>query len=276
MNEMQVFNNPEFGEIRTVEVNGEPWLVGKDVAQALGYSNPRKALDDHVDQEDKMQGDGVTIRDPMGREQHPTIINESGLYSLVLSSKLPGAKKFRRWVTAEVLPSIKKHGAYLSDAAIERVLTDPDTIIRLATDLKHEREQRRALEARNETLTMENEAQRQVIADFQPIQQYVDQILASARTMTITQIAADYDMSARKLNRILHEAGLQRNVNGQWILYRNQMGRGYTKSKTIQITRSDGRPDTILQTEWTQRGRLRIHEILTERGIRAVMDRGTI
>lgn len=112
MNELKVFNNPEFGKVRTVEINGEPWLVGKDVAAALGYSNPRKALDDHVDSEDKRQGDGVTIRDPIGREQHPTVINESGLYSLVLSSKLPGAKKFRRWVTSEVLPSIRKTGHY--------------------------------------------------------------------------------------------------------------------------------------------------------------------
>lgn len=117
MNELMTFNNPEFGEIRTIEVDGEPWLVGKDVAQALGYSNPRKALDDHIDPEDKIQGDGVTIRDSMGREQHPTLINESGLYSLVLSSKLPGAKKFRRWVTAEVLPSIRKTGTYSTDTA---------------------------------------------------------------------------------------------------------------------------------------------------------------
>lgn len=112
MNELMIFSNPEFGEIRTVEIDGEPWLVGKDVVQALGYANPQKALADHVDPEDKRQGDGVTIRDPMGREQHPTVINESGLYSLVLSSKLPGAKKFKRWVTSEVLPSIRKTGTY--------------------------------------------------------------------------------------------------------------------------------------------------------------------
>ena len=112
MNNLTVFENPEFGSIRTVELDGEPWLVGKDVAEALGYTNPRKALDDHVDPEDKMQGDGVTIRDSIGREQHPTIINESGLYSLVLSSKLPTARKFRRWVTSEVLPSIRRTGGY--------------------------------------------------------------------------------------------------------------------------------------------------------------------
>ena len=113
MEELKPFNNPEFGTIRVVSIEDEPWLVGKDVAEALGYANPRKALDDHVDAEDKMQGNGVTIRDSIGRDQHPTIINESGLYSLVLSSKLPGAKKFRRWVTSEVLPSIRKTGGYI-------------------------------------------------------------------------------------------------------------------------------------------------------------------
>lgn len=101
MNELKVFENAEFGAIRTVEQGGEPWFVGKDVAEVLGYSNPRKALLDHVDDEDK--SDGVTIRDSIGRDQTPTIINESGLYSLILSSKLPSAKKFKRWVTADVL-----------------------------------------------------------------------------------------------------------------------------------------------------------------------------
>ena len=122
-------------------------------------------------------------------------------------------------------------------------------------------------------LVAENEAQKQVIAEFEPIRQYMDEILSSTGTLATSQIAADYGMSARKLNRILHEEGIQRNVNGQWILYTKHMNQGYTKSKTIQITRSDGRPDTVLHTEWTQKGRLLIHEILTARGIQAVMDR---
>lgn len=113
MNKLQIFSNPEFGKLRMMEVDGQPWLVGKDVAEALGYSNPRKALADHVDEEDKT--DGVTIRDSIGRDQNPVIINESGLYSLVLSSKLPGAKRFKRWVTSEVLPSIRKNGGYIAD-----------------------------------------------------------------------------------------------------------------------------------------------------------------
>ena len=114
MNDLTVFKNESFGEIRTLVINEEPWFVGKDIAIALGYSNSKKALSDHVDVEDKQQGDGVTIRDPIGREQHPTVINESGLYSLILSSKLPTAKQFKRWVTSEVLPNIRKTGGYIA------------------------------------------------------------------------------------------------------------------------------------------------------------------
>ena len=112
MNDLTTFSNPEFGQVRTVEIDGTPWLVGKDVAAALGYKNHKDALDRHVDAEDKRQSDEVVIHDPMGREQHPTIINESGLYSLILSSKMPKAKAFKRWVTSEVLPAIHKTGVY--------------------------------------------------------------------------------------------------------------------------------------------------------------------
>ena len=146
MNEIKVFENSEFGILRGVEINGESWLVGKDVAERLGYSNPRKAIIDHVDDEDKC--DGVTIRDSMGREQNPICINESGLYSLVLGSKLPNAKKFKRWVTSEVLPAIRKHGGYLTPEKVEEALLNPDVLIRLATELKDEREARKALESK--------------------------------------------------------------------------------------------------------------------------------
>ena len=112
MTDLTVFKNEEFGAIRTVTVDNEPWSVGKDVAEILGYTNPRKAISDHIDQEDKQ--DGVSIRDSIGREQTPILINESGLYSLIISSKLPTAKRFKRWVTADVLPSIRKTGGYIA------------------------------------------------------------------------------------------------------------------------------------------------------------------
>ncbi len=115
MQELQLFTHDRFGNLRAVEIDGEPWFVGKDVATALGYSNTKDALAAHVDPEDKRQGDGVAIRDPMGREQHPTVINESGLYSLVLSSRLDGAKVFKRWITKEVIPSIRKTGGYVGN-----------------------------------------------------------------------------------------------------------------------------------------------------------------
>ena len=144
MNDIMIFNNPEFGQIRTVEVGGEPWLVGKDIAVALGYSNTRDALERHVDAEDKN-----TVVNPDGNRGNPnmTIINESGLYSLVLSSKLSGAKKFKRWVTSEVLPSIRKHGTYMTSDTIDKMINSPEFGIKLLTALKDEQDKRKSLEA---------------------------------------------------------------------------------------------------------------------------------
>lgn len=147
MNEIAIFKNPEFGAIRTLTIDGDPWFVGKDVAERLGYERPTKAVQDHIDSEDK---DEVPIQDSIGRMQKTPIINESGLYSLVLSSKLPTAKAFKRWITSEVIPAIRKHGGYLAPEKLEEALMNPDTLIRLATDLKAEREHRRALEAEKE------------------------------------------------------------------------------------------------------------------------------
>ena len=129
MNELKIFEHPDFGALRAVTIDDEPYFVGKDVAEVLGYSNPQKAIRDHVDDDDKGVNEMVTP----GGIQSTVFINESGLYSLILGSKLPGARKFKRWVTSEVLPSIRKHGAYMTDETIEQVLSDPDTIIRLAT-----------------------------------------------------------------------------------------------------------------------------------------------
>ena len=146
MNEIKIFDNPEFGKVRTMEINGEPYFVGKDVAEILGYSNPRDALSKHVDDEDKAT---VAIHDG-SQNRNLTTINESGLYSLILSSKLPNAKKFKHWVTSEVLPSIRKHGAYMTDSTLEQALTSPDFLIKLATELKTEKEKRQALEVQAE------------------------------------------------------------------------------------------------------------------------------
>lgn len=146
MNQIQIFNNPEFGEIRTIEINNEPWFVGKDVADVLGYQNGSRDINRHVSEEDREK----TMVFDGNQDKETILINESGLYSLILSSKLPKAKEFKRWVTAEILPTIRKHGAYMTPEQIENVLTNPDTIIQLAQNLKAEQEKRRQLECKVE------------------------------------------------------------------------------------------------------------------------------
>lgn len=150
MSELEIFNNPEFGQIRATEINGEPCFVGKDIAEALGYAKPENALAAHVDGEDKtttlIQGTGSNYK------TNATVINESGVYALVFSSKLPKAKEFKHWVTSEVLPTIRKHGAYATPATIESIIADPDNGIRLLQALKEEQEKRKALEAQNEEM----------------------------------------------------------------------------------------------------------------------------
>lgn len=148
MNELEIFKNEEFGEIRTITINNEPWFVSKDVAFVLGYSNPRDAISKHVDVEDK----GVAKCDTLGGSQDLTVINESGLYSLILSSKLPTAKKFKHWVTSEVLPTIRKHGAYATAETIESIISNPDNGIKLLQALKAEQDKNKALEVENTEL----------------------------------------------------------------------------------------------------------------------------
>ena len=241
MNEIFNFHGQE---VRTMTIDDEPWFVGKDVADILGYSKARNAIALHVDEEDALKQGILTG----GGIQEMLLINESGLYSLILSSKLPQAKEFKKWVTSEVLPAIRKHGGYLTDSMIEQALLNPDTIIRLATDLKNEREKNSRLEIELE------QAHEQA--------RYLDLIIESKSAVVITQIAADYGMSAMKFNQLLNNLGIQHKVNNQWILYRKYMAKGYTDSKTIEIS---GR--VRMQTVWTQKGRLFLYELLKKHGI---------
>lgn len=150
-NEMMIFNNEQFGQVRVIEIDGEGWLVGKDVAELLGYKNTRDALHKHVDEEDKSE---VAIHDG-SQNRNMVVINESGLYSLVLRSKLPQAKNFKHWVTNEVLPSIRKHGAYMTEQTLEQALTSPDFLIQLANQLKQEQEARKLAEQQKDELNKE-------------------------------------------------------------------------------------------------------------------------
>ena len=148
MNELKIFENEEFGSLRTMEIVGKIYFVAKDVAGILGYSNPSNAISDHVDEEDK----GVTKCDTLGGNQNLTIINESGLYSLVLYSKMPNAKKFKHWITADVLPSIRQYGAYLTPDTLEKAILNPDLIFQLAASLKEYQEENINLKREDQTM----------------------------------------------------------------------------------------------------------------------------
>ena len=256
MTDLTVFNNEEFGSVRTCTLDGKPYFVGKDVAEILGYSNPRDALAKHVDDEDKT--DGVAICDSIGREQNPTLINESGLYSLILRSQLPKAKQFKRWVTHEVLPSIRKHGMY----AMDEIIANPDLAINALMALKAEREEKQKLE-------WQNACQKQQLAELQPKASYYDLILHSTSTMPITLIAKDYGMSARKFNETLHDCGVQYKFQDTWLLYQKYAEQGYTQSRTYAVDAEK----TVMHTYWTQKGRIFLYELLKKHNILPRMER---
>ena len=251
--ELQVYKNAEFGSVRTTTIGGQPYFVGKDVAGILGYSNTRKALIDHVDEEDK---DDVTIRDAIGRNQTMTAINESGLYSLILSSKMPNAKKFKRWVTNEVLPAIRKHGLYATDDLI----ANPDLAIAAFTALKEERE-------KNKELMAAVAIGQQQIAEMKPKATYYDVVLKCRDAVNISVIAKDYGWSAMRMNEYLHEKGIQFKQGDIWLLYQKYAPNGYTKTNTHIYEDSKGIQHTKVHTKWTQKGRLFIYEQLKADGI---------
>lgn len=176
-------------------------------------------------------------------------LTESGVYKLVFKSNKPQAEKFSNWVTDEVLPSIRKHGAYLTPDKVEEVLLNPDTIIKIAQNLKEEQEKRRQLEIENNEL--------------KPKANYCEQVLQSESAVVTTQIAKDYGMSPQALNSILHELGVQYKVDGQWVLYSKYQDKGYTKSCTV----IDRFGEPRMQTKWTQKGRLFIYQMLKTIGV---------
>ena len=264
-NELQIFNNPEFGEIRIIEMDGEPWFVGKDVAEILGYANPSKALSDHVDAEDKLNNESLSSLNLNLGQRGGWIINESGLYSLVLSSKLPNAKKFKHWVTADVLPAIRKTGMY----ATEELLENPDLAIQAFTALKLERE-------KNKKLNTTVKVQEQQIMELQPKASYYDLVLNCPDLLSVTVIAKDYGKSAKWLNNFLKEHKIQFKQGKIWLLYKEYAEQGYTSTKTHTVNGNDGKQHSKVNTYWTQKGRLFIYALLKSEGILPIMEQEQI
>lgn len=258
MNELKIFENPDFGKVRTMEINGEPYFVGKDVAEILGYKDTSDAMKKHVDSEDKLTRHFADS----GQNREMYVINESGLYSLILSSKLPKAKEFKRWVTSEVLPSIRKHGLY----ATEELISNPDIAIAAFQALKEEREKNRKL---TDTVAVQN----QQIAELQPKASYYDVVLNCKDLLSITEIAKDYGKSAKWLNNYLHENKVQYKQGNIWLLYQNHAEKGYTNTKTQTFNGNDGNVHTKVHTYWTQKGRLFIYDLLKSKGIVPIIER---
>lgn len=245
MNELQMFESAEFGKMRTLVKDGDPWFVGKDVAEILGYSNTRDAMAKHVDDEDK---NTVAIRDGIQGNPNVTIINESGLYSLILSSKLLTAKKFKRWVTSEILPAIRKHGGYLTPDKVEEILTDPDSIIRLATQLKEERAKRAEAE--------------KVIEEQRPKALFADAVSASKTSILIGALAKlirqnGVDVGQKRLFEWLRKKGyLIKSGNDKNMPTQRSMERGLFEVKEGSYVDGDGVNRITRTTKVTGKGQL--------------------
>lgn len=266
MNNLQIFNNQQFGKIRIVDINSVPYFVGHDVASILGYENPRKAIRDHVDEDDKAL---VQLSDIQDRNEalpshmkgsKAMIINESGVYSLVFGSKLPSAKQFKRWVTSEVLPSIRKSGGYIASKADET----PDEIMARALvvaqqTIERSKQRLQMLEGENEKLQEEN----QLLA---PKAAYTDEVLQSTSTYTLTQIAHSLGLrSVHSLTRILMEKRIIYRQSGQWQPTAKVADKGYFDTRTAKFIKSDGTIGTGMTTVITEKGRQFLHNLIDGR-----------
>lgn len=255
METIQIYRYENF-DVRTVNKNGTPWFVAADVCRVLELGNPTMALE-RLDEDEKAL---ISIEGLSRGNDTANIINEPGLYTFILGSRKPQAKAFKRWITHDVIPSIRKHGLYATD----ELLANPDILIAALQELKAERE-------RTKMLQLTAAIQEQQIAEMQPKASYYDLILQNKNTVPVTQIAKDYGMSGRALNKLLHELGIRYKMRDTWLLYQEYANRGYTQSRThaIDVDRS------VMHTYWTQKGRLFLYDLLkSECGMLPVIERG--
>ena len=276
-NQIQVFNSPQFGDVRIVlGEDNEPRFCLKDVCNVLGLQN--SAVMRRLDK-------GVTTNHPLltsGGNQMVTFVNEDGLYDVILDSRKPEAKAFRKWVTSDVLPSIRKNGAYMTDNALEQALTDPDFGIRLLTNLKKEKQMRRELELKTQEqqalLIQKDERIEELDKENKKLaesSEYCRKVLQADSLVPITQIAQDYGTTANAMNEYLHQNGIQykKNDKGPWIIYAQFIANGYVHSETFLYTDSKGIDHVKNNTKWTQKGRLFLYKWFKKRNILPVTER---
>ncbi len=256
MNELQIFHNDTFGEVRTIQEGDKVMFCGSDVAKALGYARPADAITAHC------KGVAILPTPTNGGVQDIKFIPEGDVYRLIIRSKLPSAERFERWVFDDVIPSIRRNGGYIAG---QDILSDEELMARALLVAQNKIRDRDNLIAK----------QQQIIGELTPCARYCQTILDNHGLVSITQIAKDYGMSGSKMNKLLAERGIQYKQSNQWLLYSAHHNKGWTHSKTINITRSDGRPDVVMETKWTQLGRLAIYELLKADGILPIIERET-
>lgn len=266
-NKLKTFTNDKFGAIRTIVREGVIYFVGKDLATALGYMNPRDALRKHVDAEDKIYG--VAIRDAIGREQKVTVVNESGMYALIFGSTLEKAKDFKHWVTSEVLPDIREHGFYLAPELEEAYANPNAIIIGLATRLSEEA-------AKNAELTAKIAELAQQLKALRPKPDYTVSILQKTSPVTSEQIASDYGMTVQEFAQLLEYLGVQSKKGNVWKFNPPYDDWGWGQYYTYSFTDKDGNFKISHYYKWTQNGRYGLYQLLRRRGILPVIEREDI
>lgn len=249
--EVQVFDN-----LKVKEENGQALFDAESAAFGIGLIKTSKGQQyvrwERVNEYLGLSNSGQLVK-------RGDFITEPQLYKLAIKANSAQAEKFQDWVTSEVLPAIRKHGTYMTDQTIEDVLTNPDTIIRLATDLKNERKEKLMLA--------------QQVTELKPKADYTDLILSNKTLVTITFIAKDYGMSGLAMNKLLHDLGVQYSQSGVWLLYAKHQTKGWTQSETTEVVRKDGTKKLVMNTKWTQKGRLGLYELLKDNGYLPLIER---
>lgn len=262
MNKPQVFNHPMFGELPVITVEGVEWFGATEAAKALSFADPYDAIKNHVEEEDSAVHPVLTS----GGKQNKKFTNESGLYSLIFGAAKQGnnpeikerAKKYKRWVTSEVLPTIRKHGSYFITKD-SYMINDPVERAKRWIEEQQERQY----------LISDNSEKEKIINDLKPKASYCDLVLQSKSLLAMTIIAKDYGMTAQSMNKFLHESGVQYKVGECWVLYRDYASQGYTQNKTQVLDEEKTKPHMY----WTQKGRLFLYEFLKSKGILPVIER---